>query len=134
MSWSYSGNPANSTLDKCRFLIGDTDSTEPLFQDEEIQSLITDAGTNGTLLYYTLFMHAATRFARDIKHTLGPESEDPTERLSYFTARAAEYKANLVGTGLSSPRYDSPKFFRKGMFDNSQGASITSHLHTNGGF
>jgi hypothetical protein len=36
MGWSYSGDPAASALDEVRFLIQDTDETNPLFEDPEI--------------------------------------------------------------------------------------------------
>ena len=36
MSWSYSGNPASSPLDECRFLVGDTNTAAQLVSDEEI--------------------------------------------------------------------------------------------------
>ena len=34
MSWSYSGNPAASKLDECRFLLGDVNEAAPIMQDE----------------------------------------------------------------------------------------------------
>lgn len=40
MTFSYSGNPGNSTLDEVRFLIQDTDSSDPLLTNEEINYLI----------------------------------------------------------------------------------------------
>lgn len=40
MAWNYSGDPAASTLDQVRFLIGDTDDTDHLLQDAEIEWLI----------------------------------------------------------------------------------------------
>jgi len=40
MTWSYSGNPSSSTLDEVRFLIQDTDTTDQLLSNEEINYLI----------------------------------------------------------------------------------------------
>ena len=40
-SWSYSGNPANRLLDSCRFVIGDTDSSNQLLMDQEILWLLS---------------------------------------------------------------------------------------------
>ena len=40
MSWTYSGDPSQSTLDEVRFLIGDTCPCDQLLQDEEIKYLI----------------------------------------------------------------------------------------------
>lgn len=34
--WNYSGDPAYSAKDQTRFLIGDTDPTDPLLYDQEI--------------------------------------------------------------------------------------------------
>ena len=118
MSWSYSGDPTASPVDRYRFLIGDTDPDAPIMQDEEIQFLASEAGDNENKVLYMLFSQAATIFARDIKRSLGPQSEDPTERLRYFNKKAEEYKAKLVSAGLSLPHYASPKIFMKGMDNN----------------
>jgi hypothetical protein len=41
MSFSYSGNPSSSDHDAVRFLVGDTDSSQPKVSDEEIGWLLT---------------------------------------------------------------------------------------------
>lgn len=118
MSFSYSGDPSASALDEARFLIGDTDSDAPIMQDEEIQYIIDTykAGTN--TLKYQLFNRAATLFARDIKRSLGPQSEDPTGRLNYYKEQAEYYKNLVAIGGVSPPNYAYPKVFRKGMLSN----------------
>lgn len=40
MAFTYSGNPGSSDRDAVRFLIQDTDSTDPLMQDAEIDWLL----------------------------------------------------------------------------------------------
>lgn len=118
MSWSYSGDPANSQLDELRFTIGDTSISEQIMQDEELEYLITQYGTNRNALLYQVFVRTATLFARDIKRSLGPQSEDPTERLRFFKSQADFYKAKVASAGLSLPVYAYPKTFRKGMHSN----------------
>lgn len=118
MSWSYSGDPSKNKVDEYRFLIGDTDESAPIMQDEEIQYIITTYGSNPDQAKYELFSRAATIFARDIKRSLGPQSEDPTTRLKYFNEQAASYKAKLSHAGLSVPKYAHPKVFRRGMQNN----------------
>ena len=118
MSWTYSGNPANSKLDEMRFVIGDTNESSPIMQDEEIEYLITEYGSNSNLLLYQMFVRTATIFARDIKRSLGPQSEDPTERLKFYRDQAALYKNKLSVAGVSVPTYAYPKVFRKGMQSN----------------
>lgn len=117
MSWTYSGDPKTSALDKCRFEIGDTDEAEPIMQDEEIQFLI-DRYSNQNMLMYQLFARAATLFARDIKRSLGPISEDPTARLNFYKEQAASYKAKISAGNLRVPKYAAPKIFYKGMQSN----------------
>lgn len=118
MSWSYSGKPANSQLDEMRFILGDTNMSEPVMQDEELEYLITEYGANRNLLLYQSFMRMAALFARDIKRSLGPQSEDPTERLKFFKDQANQYKAKLSIAGISVPAYQHPKAFRKGLHSN----------------
>ena len=118
MSWTYTGNPKENLIDECRFLIGDTNKDFPIMQDEEIDYLISEYGKNANELKYELFKHAATVFARDIKRSLGPQSEDPTERLNFFKSQAEAYKAKLASCGISLPKYSHPKVFRRGMQNN----------------
>ena len=42
MAFTYSGNPASSSLNKVRFLSGDTDSTNAICQDAEITFLLDE--------------------------------------------------------------------------------------------
>lgn len=58
MSFSYSGMPGSNTVDAVRFLVEDTDSTNPLLQDEEIEWLLAE--NTG---YYSAAKEAATRLA-----------------------------------------------------------------------
>ena len=118
MSFSYSGNPADSIINECRFLLGDTDELHPIMQDEEIQYLIDTYGSDINTLRYNLFMRAATLFARDIKRSLGPQSEDPTSRLNFFKSQMEYYKKQLSTGSLPTINYAYPKIFRKGMHSN----------------
>lgn len=43
MSWSYD-DPSSSSTDAVRFLIGDTDESDPLLSDEEIEYALSTAG------------------------------------------------------------------------------------------
>lgn len=117
MSFSYSGNPSESILDAARFLIGDTDEDSPIMQNEEIQYIIDTYGSGKITnnVSYQLFNRAAALFARDIKRSLGPQSEDPTSRLSFFKEQAEYYKNLVVAGGVSPAKYAYPKIFRKGM-------------------
>lgn len=44
MTWTYSGDPAASDLDAVRWLVGDTNSSDQLVQDEEIAYALANYG------------------------------------------------------------------------------------------
>lgn len=120
MAFTYSGDPSNSDLDAARFLIGDTDKEAQIMQDEEIMYIINTHG-NGNFtntVKYQLFNRAATLFARDIKRSLGPQSEDPTGRLNFYKEQAEYYKHLVAAGGVSIAACAYPKIFRKGMMSN----------------
>lgn len=118
MSFTYSGDPGASPLDAARFLIGDTDESAPIMQNEEIQYILDTYGEDTNTSRYQLFARAATLFARDIKRSLGPQSEDPTVRLEYFSKQAEYYKNVVAAGGVSAQNYAYPKVFYKGMHSN----------------
>lgn len=66
MTWTYSGNPTSSDRDAVRFLVADTDSTDPLITDEEIAYLLT---------LYTEAPHAAVGAARAIAAKFSREAD-----------------------------------------------------------
>lgn len=118
MTWSYSGDPKTSPLDEKRFIIGDVKQDEPIMQNEEIQYLIDTYSSNENKLLYQLFSRAATLFARDIKRSLGPQAEDPTERLKFFKEQSEYYRKLSTSAGLSLPAFAHKKVFRIGMQNN----------------
>lgn len=118
MSFTYSGDPSSSKLDECRFLLGDTNASSPIMQDEEIKYIIDTYGNNTNVCNYQLFLRASTLFARDIKRSLGPQSEDPTSRLDFFKEQASYFKTLATASGISLPKYSYPKVFHKGMQNN----------------
>lgn len=128
MTWSYTGNPANSPTDKVRFEIGDTVSTDPMLQDEEIQYCIDNEST-----YYGAVARAcesiAMRFSREASTKVGALSLDLNSRAKQWSDRADKYRKRALAShapyvgGLSrsekaddesNPDRTGP-YFRKGM-------------------
>lgn len=118
MSFSYSGDPSNSLVDRCRFELGDTSEDNYIMQDEEIEFLIDKANGSMNMLLYSLFTQAAVIYAKDIKRSLGPQSEDPSGRVSFFKEKATEYRTKMASAGISLPTYAHPKIFSIGMQNN----------------
>jgi hypothetical protein len=69
MSWSYSGDPATSPLDQCRFWLQDIDTTYQLMQDEELLWLIEMADPMQAAPLYAASLAAevlANRYAKEV--------------------------------------------------------------------
>lgn len=63
MAWTYSGDPSASNLDKIRFLIGDTDTSNQLLLDAEITFLFSEWNSNAYLAAAHACDSLAAKFA-----------------------------------------------------------------------
>lgn len=67
MSFTYSGNPASSSLDEVRFLLSDTESENPLLSNEEVEYLLAQqensylAAANGAEIISSIFTRRADK-------------------------------------------------------------------------
>lgn len=75
MTWTYSGDPSDSTRDAVRFLVGDTDTTDQLISDEEIDFLIGKHGSLNRTASESARAIAA-KFARLMSRSIGGLSAD----------------------------------------------------------
>lgn len=119
MSFTYTGYPADNELDALRFALGDTNSSQHLFEDAELQYII-DTTQPGNQRLAVAFRHAATFLGiKAVKRTLGPQSEDPFTRLKYFKDMADKYEhlASYSGTP-PTPEYETDKIFGLNMMAN----------------
>lgn len=93
MSWSYSGDPSSSTRDLVRFLIRDTDTSDQLFSDEELDYLVT-TWTNGYEAARNAAEILAAKFTRqaDTSKSVGDLSLSES-----FAGRANEYRELAMG-------------------------------------
>lgn len=109
MSWSYDENTLNSTtssgrLNVVRLLIGDTDSTDQLVQDEEINFALTQAGNN---VYYAGSWCAsviAAKFSRkvttELDGQLRAEYSDLSKQYHKLSGNLRQDGAKYSGTSL----------------------------------
>jgi hypothetical protein len=98
MSWTYSGNPGASSLDKVRFEIGDTISTDQLLSNEEINYVLG--------LYQDtkiVAMHCckiiSRNFSRQVDYTLGPQSVRASQRAQMYLKQAEKLEKELSSLG-----------------------------------
>lgn len=134
MSFSYNPN-LTSDLDKVRLAIGDTDSTNPLFSDEEINAQLAIYGS--VLETAATFAEsAAAKYARMVNISVDGLSTSYSDLARNFAnlaerlrARAAEELAGLgvpVVNGISVSEMQAvdenqdrvPSQFKVGQFDN----------------
>ena len=123
MTWSYSGNPADSDKDAVRFCIGDTDESECLFSDEEIQYLLTTSGSVSSASIRALDKLCA-KYLRCADETVGQVSVKWSQRFQ---------NCKMVrDTMAKDPALQCPMPFSGGMSDCSNDKSIfTRHMNEN---
>ena len=90
MTFTYSGDPTTSTRNKVRFLINDTDSTDVLFTDEELDYLITEWGTNVYEICRAACETLVSRFVR-LSDSTSKSVGDISVSESY-TAKSKQYQ------------------------------------------
>jgi len=124
MTWTYSGDPSQSALDTVRFLIGDTDSTEMLLQNEEILYVLTTVNNVANKAAIKCCDAILAKFAKDLDYQIGPEAvRTQNRRASYEALRkqlaaAASGPTSFSGVGTSLyPVHDT--IFSIGMLSNS---------------
>jgi hypothetical protein len=107
MTWTYSGDPSSSDLDKVRFLVGDTDEALPLMQDEEINFLIKTKGSADGAIQNVLLSIIAV-LAREVDYVIGPESVKASQRLANYRQLLNDMKDLQLGTN-AAPSWQPPK-------------------------
>jgi hypothetical protein len=95
MSWSYSGDPANSDSDHLRFLVQDTDEAQQLLSDEEITHLLSEASAD--------VRKAAGEAARVVSRRFARQADTATPELQVSFSRRAETYADLAADLLAEP-------------------------------
>jgi len=99
VSWSYSGNPASSPKDEVRFLIGDTNSSDPQLQDGEISYTIglvygsSPVPANGNYVPAIYCADALiAKYARAVSKSVGDLHVTYSDRLKQYQELAARLR------------------------------------------
>lgn len=95
MVWTYSGDPSSTDRDKVRFMIGDTDSQDPLLSDEEIMYLL-DTKQSVQKAAQEACRAIIAKFAREVSYSLGPEKVEASDRLAHYKELLNELKAQSM--------------------------------------
>jgi hypothetical protein len=114
MAWTYSGNPASSSLDEVRFLCGDTDSTNQQISNEEISYLLSEWNSDA----YTSAAFACEAIAgkysskSDYSRSVGDLSISTQFGASAktFLDRASRLRSTAMRAAPPSPNWDANGF------------------------
>ena len=98
MSWSYSGNPSSSDRDKVRFTIGDTDSCQPMLQDEEIDYLLSVYISVGSASYQSAQAILA-KLSKEYNQSVGSVSYSLSDRVGHYKQLVDKLKAESFAVG-----------------------------------
>lgn len=101
MSWTYDVTQlSTSQLMQIRFEIGDTDSADPLMQDEEINYAI-GAESSVASAAAKCCEGIARKFARLADTTLGPSKVAASQRFDHYQALAKQLRKDT--TAMNAP-------------------------------
>ena len=99
MTWTYGGDPAANDRDSVRWLVGDTDTTDQLVQDEEIAYALGEFG--GPIHAAVVTCEAiAAKFARLVDKKIGSLNIKASQRADEYQVRANVLKRR-IGTDLA---------------------------------
>ncbi len=98
MTWTYTA-PTVDSRDEVRFLIQDTDSTDPQFSDEEIDYAMSAQGT-GIVCALFLVRRLLAKYARLVDTRVGDVSESASQRVAQYQAAIADFESSLVAGAL----------------------------------
>lgn len=90
--WTYSGDPASSTKDEVRFLLGDTVQSDPQVSDEEIAYLLSRWADPYTAAAQGAAALSAT-YTRLIDRTVGTLSISYSQKAAQFATLAKDLRA-----------------------------------------
>jgi hypothetical protein len=103
VAWTYDAD-LDERKDEVRFLVGDTDTTIPLVQDEEIEYVLTQYvpadGKPAWLAAAHVCDAIAGKFARKMQQTLGPLSASNQQQWEHYVALAAHLRMLYATNGL----------------------------------
>jgi len=130
MTWTYGADPAASTRDHVRFLVGDIDHDSELVPDEVIDAFLANNSVTNTAVQ--VLRGLAAQYASIPDRTVGRLRISSSQQAKAFTARADELESSgttpaaaavsAAGSVSGKAAADGdgdriPAYFRTGMMD-----------------
>ena len=112
MTWTYGADPVNDPVDEVHFLVGDTDNTDPLLQNEEIELFLAmypkPTGKPAYLAGAAAADAIAAKYARNMNSSVGPLSQQAEQQFLHYQTLASQLRLMWAtsgeGTGNQSLR------------------------------
>lgn len=109
MSWSYGKDPVNSTTDEVRLMVGDTDRSQQLLQDEEILYFLDlypkTTGKPAYLAGAAACDAIVAKLARTTDKTIDVISKPESQKFDHYAALAGQlrlaYRSGGMGNGAT---------------------------------
>lgn len=132
--WSYTGDPANRTIDEVRFLINDTNPDDPKIRDAEIEYLLSARGSNTLYAAADAADQLSAQYAAtagltkkvgdlELSRQAGAQSTEYAKLAMRLRNRAAVLSGGVLSAGGSS---GTDPIFSVGMMDSDPAGSASS--------
>ena len=106
MSWTYNvADLSTNSLYEIRFIIGDTISSDPILQDEEIQSVLTQFGSVRSAAIECC-ERISSLYARQADYDLGPHSVKASQRSIRYEKLATKLRNS---SNVAAPIFTNPQ-------------------------
>lgn len=106
MAWSYDGDPTGDRKNEVRFMVGDTDPSEGLVQDEEIEFVLVQYPPATDRPAWLAAAHVAdaiaAKMARRADRSVGPLSISAKQQRDHYVELAASLRVLYATNGTSS--------------------------------
>jgi hypothetical protein len=102
MTWTFSGDPANSNLDHVRALIGDIDTTDQLVTDEIINFQLAQNADDVFLAAEAVCLGLAAKFARKVDTSVESVRVSYSNLYKQYIEMARRYKQQAASSSSSS--------------------------------
>lgn len=103
MAWTYGADPLNDPVDEVHFLVGDTDQTEPLLQNEEINLFLAmypkPSGKPAYLAGAAAADAIAAKYARNMNSSVGPLSQQAEQQFLHYQSLASQLRLMWATSG-----------------------------------
>lgn len=100
--WTYA-DPALTDVEAVRFYIGDTNFSDQLLSDQEIEFALAQSDDNALRAAVTCCGALAGRFARESSYRIGQVSETFKQKSEAYERRADDLRYMLSVSGGSGP-------------------------------